>query len=76
MDDDSLMPPSAGLTERQHTAIWLGRLALILSFIVATRWCSHDGMTEAEFKALTVVGGNLFVVVLLAGWVAGGDWRD
>jgi hypothetical protein len=65
-----------GLTERERTAIWLGRLGLILAYIAATRWCARDGMTAGEFTVLALVGANAIVVVLSAGWVAGGDWRD
>jgi hypothetical protein len=67
-----------GLTERQRLAIWIGRVALILGYAGLTRWCAHNGdpLTEGEFSALVVVGANAIVIVLLAGWVAGGSWRD
>jgi hypothetical protein len=67
-----------GLTETDRRVLWLARVAVILAYAAASWWLGRSGgeMTDGELGLLTVGAGIALVFVVLAGWVAGGGWRD
>jgi hypothetical protein len=78
MDDGPWTAPERGLTEAGRRALWLARVAVILAYAAASWLLGHSGgvMTDGELGLLTVGAGVALVFVVLAGWVAGGGWRD